>query len=112
MAARHVVLGDVGANRRLACDGTWIDALDGVDARVIRETREGSGVSRPPENESAVGGFPSYAAGTACSDADRDGLPDAWEQRFFACDTCAEPGLIGRDGYLLMEHYLNGTGPL
>ena len=109
--AYAAVLDDVGADERLKCDGTWIPALDAVDSRVISETRNGSGVSRPPENELEVGGYPSYATGVPCEDADRDGLPDAWEQRFFQCETCADRAAVGRKGYLVIEHYLNGTKP-
>jgi hypothetical protein len=58
-----------------------------------------------------VGGYPSYATGVPCQDADRDGLPDAWEQRFFQCETCADRAAVGRKGYLVIEHYLNGTKP-
>lgn len=109
--AYGAVLEDAGANEKLRCDGSWAPALDSVDRRVLAETRNGSGVSHPPENEDEVGGYPDYATGTPCDDADRDGLPDEYEERFFECETCAEPGAIRRDGYLAMEHYLNGTTP-
>lgn len=109
--AYQSVLAGLGADERLTCDGRWTAAMDRVDQRVLAEVRSGSGVSQPPENEDAVGGYPTYAAGTACADSDRDGLPDAWEDRFFDCETCAEPGAIRRDGYLAIEHYLNGTTP-
>lgn len=109
--AYEVVLNDVGANARLTCDGRWETAVDPVDRRIISETRQGSGVTSPPENEMQVGGIPSYAAGTPCPDSDEDGLPDAWERRFLNCDTCASPTDSGRGGYLLIEHYVNGTTP-
>jgi hypothetical protein len=38
-------------------------------------------------------------------------LPDAWELRFFASKTGALPGAFGKNGYLLIEHYVNGTDP-
>jgi hypothetical protein len=104
-------LDDVGANARLSCDGRWVSAIDPVDARVIAEIRAGTGTSEPPSNENAVGGWPSYSSGTPCADSDGDGLPDEWEKRYFGCTTCADPAAVGRDGYLVMEHYLNGTDP-
>jgi pectate lyase len=109
--AFDAVLNSVGANAGLTCDGQWTDRQDVVDARVISETRNGTGPSTPPADEGAAGGYPSYAAGTVCKDSDGDGLPDAWETRFFGCATCATPDAVGRDGYLVMEHYLNGTTP-
>lgn len=109
--AYHAVLDDVGANARLSCEGVWESALDPVDERIISEARSGTGPSKPPVDESSAGAWPTYARGTPCKDADGDGLPDAWEERFFGCVTCADPGSVSRDGYLVIEHYLNGTSP-
>jgi hypothetical protein len=107
------VLADVGANARIDCDGSWVVGTDSVDARIVDDARDGTGAADPPidENEPAIGGYPAYATGQPCPDSDADGLPDAWEQRFFGCDECAEPGDSGRAGYLLIEHYVNGTAP-
>lgn len=106
--AYDLVLGDVGASARLTCDGNWVAAVDAVDARIISDTKGGRGPSSAPE---AAGSSPVYTPGAPCPDTDGDGLPDAWEERFFQCTTCAAPGDIGRDGYLRIEHYLNGTRP-
>jgi hypothetical protein len=110
-AAYDAVLSSAGANAGLTCDGKWTDRQDPVDARIIAETRNGTGPFVPPINEAAAGGYPSYSTGSPCRDSDGDGLPDAWEERHFGCATCASPGATGRDGYLVMEHYLNGTTP-
>jgi hypothetical protein len=109
--AYQTVLADVGANQRLECDGTWVDATDAVDRRVIEETRSGTGVSAPLDAETQVGGLPVYREGNRCDDEDIDGLPDKWEDLHFDCKTCADRSAVGADGYLLMEHYLNGTVP-
>jgi hypothetical protein len=109
--AYDAVVADVGANARLTCDGRWSTALDPVDSRVIAETQSGSGVSSPPLSEAEVGGYPVYDPGSACPDADADGLPDAWEQRHYGCTACADPAALESDGYRLIEHYLNGTNP-
>jgi hypothetical protein len=111
VAAFERVLENVGANARLTCDGSWVPAVDPVDARIIAEVRNGTGPSRPPRNERVAGGWPDYAEGVPCTDTDGDGLPDAWEARFFGCATCADPAAVGRGGYLVIEHYLNGTDP-
>ena len=105
------VLADVGANKRLACDGGWTQAQDAVDARIINQVQTNSGPSVLYANVDEAGGWPAIAAGTPCSDADSDGLPDAWEERFFGCATCANPAAATSSGYLVIEHYLNGTNP-
>ena len=59
-----------------------------------------------------MGGYPAIDPGSPCPDADRDGLPDAWEQRYFSSPTAAN---ISDDpdgeGYTNIEEYLNGTDP-
>jgi pectate lyase len=107
-AAYDLVLNDVGANARVTCSGMWEVAVDAIDARVIRETRRGSGPSLPPES---AGPWTGYDVGEPCVDSDGDGLPDAWEEQFFGCPTCASPAEQAPDGYLLIEHYVNGTNP-
>jgi hypothetical protein len=109
--AYNSVLADVGANKRLTCDGGWVAAQDAVDARIINQVQTNTGPSIMPENVNEAGGWPAIAAGTSCPDADNDGLPDAWEERFFSCQTCANPGAGTASGYLVIEHYLNGTDP-
>jgi pectate lyase len=115
IAAAPAVLGSVldnaGAKARLACDGSWVAARDPVDSRVIRNAADRTGPTSAPANVSEAGGWPTYRVGNACVDTDGDGLPDAWEQRFFGCATCADPQAVGRNGYLVIEHYLNGTTP-
>lgn len=50
---------------------------DAIDARIVNDVRNGSGklINSPDE----VGGYPTLAPGTAPTDTDRDGMPDAWE---------------------------------
>jgi hypothetical protein len=109
--AFHRVLQNVGANARITCDGQWVPALDAVDSRVVSDVRFGVGPDAPVPNENAVGGWPEYQPGTPCTDSDGDGLPDAWETAHFGCATCGDPSARGRDGYLVIEHFLNGTAP-
>jgi pectate lyase len=106
--AYAAVLRDAGANAALACDGEWVSARDSVDARVVSEVKDRTGISNPLSSAESLS---SYRAGSPCADVDGDGLPDAWEVRFFGCATCANPAAVGRGGYLVIEHYLNGTDP-
>lgn len=102
------VLRNAGANAALTCEGEWVPARDAIDARVLAEVDNRQGVDTPRESAESLSG---YRTGTPCPDEDSDGLPDAWESRFFGCASCADPASIGLDGYLLIEHYLNGTDP-
>jgi hypothetical protein len=108
-----VVEGDVGANRTLDCQGNWVDNRDEVDQRLLREAREGGGVSKPPASEQEVGGFPDLAPGKACADSDGDGMPDEFEGRYGLSATDASDAAFDSDGdgYVNLEEYLNGTRP-
>jgi hypothetical protein len=111
-AAFESVLGDVGASARLDCDGNWIPAHDPIDLRILTDVLAGTGYSEaPPESPDEAGGWPIMSEGQRCQDSDSDGLPDQWEARFTPCPTCADPAAAGRDGYLWIEHYLNGSDP-
>jgi pectate lyase len=111
--ARQWVLDHAGASRRLDCSGNWVWNRDEVDERIVGYVRAGLGPESTYQKsvEEIHGRWPRMAPGTPCPDTDADGLPDAWEERFFGCATCADPADVGRDGYLVIEHYLNGTNP-
>lgn len=108
--AYSAVLREAGANGRIACDGTWVSARDRVDARIVAEVIDGTGIAYPPPKESPED-LSWVQKGVPCEDADGDGLSDEWEARFFGCATCADPETVGSEGYLLIEHYVNGTDP-
>ncbi len=101
------ILAEVGASKRLACDGTWESNRDAVDARIVEgyPTR-GSYPGR--ETDPGYGGFPSLAAGAPCPDADDDGIPDAFETARCGAASCLDPKEVGTDGYTWLERYLNG----
>jgi pectate lyase len=111
--ARQWVLDNAGASRRLDCAGSWVWSRDEVDERIVGYVRSGRGPESTFQSsvEEIHGGWPRMDPGTPCRDMDGDGLPDAWEERYVGCVTCADPAAVGRNGYLVMEHYLNGTDP-
>jgi pectate lyase len=110
--AFEAVLGDVGANAKLDCDGVWVPNQDPVDARLIASVLQGTGwQDSPPLSLSEAGAWPIVDPGIPCPDLDGDGLPDAWETRYFGCPTCADASAPASEGYLVIEHYLNGTTP-
>ena len=109
------VLADVGCN---------VPALDEHDARVIRETRDGtttyqgsvSGLPGLPDTQDDVGGWDEYPEEhrPADWDADGDGLPAAWE-REHGLNPDSPPGDFtdanadaDGDGWTNLEEYLNG----
>ncbi len=125
--------GDVGATKKLDCDGTWIPNVNSQDQRILAEARSGDrnvgtlGIRCAPGNVNeagvcggaAPGGYPTLATGPACAMTATDGIPDAFKARYTGpCPgpTCLAAGtnyhnVIGADGYTILEHYLNGTAP-
>jgi pectate lyase len=104
------ILPTVGNALRLDCDAKWVMRRDSVDQRILREYKQGT-----------EGDFYSYAdfehqipwiaAGTACDDADHDGIPDAWEKAHgLNPSDPADAQKLNADGYTNLEHYLNGSG--
>jgi hypothetical protein len=89
----------------LARAGAW--PRDAADARAIADVRNRGGmlISSP----SQVGGWPDLAPGAPPSDADRDGMPDAWElARGLGPSNPADRNADrDGDGYTNLEEYLN-----
>jgi pectate lyase len=123
--ARTAPYDGVGASRRLDCAGRWADAQDSVDSRIVRAVANGtnlygsydySSLQASPQSQVDLGGWPALAAGTACADANNNGLPDLWESHWagaFALGTVLDPNALNfGDGYTNLEHYLSGLNPL
>lgn len=110
-AVKTDILSDVGASSGLTCDGRWIPRYDAVDLRVLNDVRNGTGPAEPPENESAVGGFPTLSSGPTCEDRDGDGMPDEFERRFgFDPDDPRDAAFDSDgDGYFNVEEYVNAS---
>lgn len=85
---------------------------DSADARVLATFASGTGgfVNHPDD----VGGWPTLEAGTPPADADHDGMPDSFEERFGlnASDPADGSADTDADGYTNLEEFLNGTLPL
>jgi hypothetical protein len=122
--ARAAPYDGVGASRKLDCSGNWADAQDPVDSRIVNAVANGanlygsydySSLTASPQSQADLGGWPILAAGTACADANNNGLPDVWESYWagrFGLGTTLDPsGLNFGDGYTNLEHYIDGISP-
>ena len=119
--AYNKIVNDAGANRQVGgADGTIVAIRDSVDQRIINNLATRTGTFVNGVNANGVGGFPSISwptliAGTAATDNDNDGLPDAWENLYFGNTSRGaatdSKGDLDADGYTDLEEYLNGTNP-
>ncbi len=91
----------------LAGTGATRPARDAVDDRIISEVRARAG--RIIDTPGDVGGYPDLSAGVAPTDADHDGMPDAWEQShgLNAGDPADAHADADGDGYTNLEEYLH-----
>jgi hypothetical protein len=90
----------------LANAGMRVPMLDDVDRRIVNDVEDQTG--RIIDHPNDVGGYPHIASGTPPPDADRDGMPDAWEIAHgldpFSDDSAADRD---GDGYTNIEEYVN-----
>jgi hypothetical protein len=115
------VLRDVGANLQVATTtGDFQTLRDSVDQRIIDNVTSRTGSFFNGIEYDNASGFPAISwpelqQGEATIDEDEDGMPDAWEQRYFGQTGRGSPeessGDYDRDGYTDVEEYLNGTNP-
>lgn len=105
--------------------GAILPRRDLVDNRIVNETKTGTatyegaayasvtgtGISHPSgiiDSPANVGGIPSYGSNTAYADADKDGMPDAYETAKGLNPANASDGnLVASNGYTNLENYLN-----
>lgn len=93
--------------------GATLPARDAVDLRIVRAVRDGKGAiiekeTNLPEHER----WPDYRSLPPPPDADKDGLPDAWELQFSLDPKDArDSARVTAGGYANIEHYLNNTSP-
>lgn len=115
-AVHEDMLTNAGASWRITCDGSRQYRRSAIDAGIIAEIRAGTGPTAPTDltgarspTQSPV--VPIPAPGTPCPDQDGDGLPDAFEVRYGGNATSMQAGAMTPSGYLVIEHYVNGTTP-
>jgi len=100
--ARKSVLQSAGATLR---------RRDAVDARVVKDVKDGTGkaINSPRD----VGGWPAYRSASPPPDSDHDGMPDAWEAKhgLNPRDPYDGPKDKDGDGYTNVEEFLNATSP-
>jgi len=112
LQAYEQVLTGAGANMGLNCDGTFFMRRDAIDTRIIDDVRNGTGkiINDPAE----VGGWLKISGAAPCEDADHDGMPDLWEQKygFDPADLLDASKDADGDGYTNIEEFLNGMNPL
>lgn len=90
---------------------------DAVDARVVREAREGSYTYQGSlgstngliDSQKDVGGWPTYNSTAALADSDKDGMPDAWEEATLKANGWESYGIqkLRPNGYNLSARYSN-----
>ena len=95
------VLRSAGASRR----------RDAADERLVRGVRDRT--HKMIDSEREVGGWPVLGSEPAPADADRDGMPDAWElaHGLNPADPADRNTDRDADGYTNLEEYLNSLCP-
>lgn len=90
----------------LAGAGATIPKRDSYDAKIINDTKNGTG--RSINNEDEVAGWPELNSAEAPKDTDRDGMPDEYEDRNGLDKNNAGDGkAFASNGYTNLENYLN-----
>jgi hypothetical protein len=105
--------------------GATLPHRDGIDTRIIDETRTGTatyegaayaavnstGISHPSgiiDTQNDVGGLPTYSSTTAPIDTDKDGMPDSWETaNGLNPNDANDRNTVSSNGYTALENYLN-----
>ncbi|RPI30719.1 MAG: DNRLRE domain-containing protein [Chloroflexota bacterium] len=118
-AAYDKVVADAGANRQVGgANGSFVTRRDSADTRTINNLLNRTGTFYNGVSFGGVGGFPAIswptlASGTPATDADNDGMADAWEVTYFGNtsrgSSANSSSDLDADGYTDLEEYLNGT---
>jgi hypothetical protein len=95
--AFELVFSDAGATR---------PKRDSVDARIVSNTRAGTG--KIINDEMEVGGWPAYASGEPPVHGSTDGIPDEWKKTHgLPLNGPNMANTVNADGYTMLEVYLN-----
>jgi hypothetical protein len=96
--AVDIVLGGVGASL----------SRDSVDSQLVAQVRSFGTEGALISDEDSMGGPGDIAGGTALTDSDGDGIPDAWEKANGLNPNDASDGMaIASNGYANLENYVN-----
>ena len=95
--------------------GAILPKRDGVDERVINETKTGTATGKGVfgkvgiiDSPLVVGGWSTYKTIAAPIDTDEDGMPDEWETKNgLNVNDANDRNKIGADGFTMLEKYLN-----
>ena len=95
--------------------GAILPKRDGVDERIINETKTGTAIGKGVFGKPgiidlpiAVGGWPEYKSLPAPIDTDGDGMPDEWEKKNgLNVNDASDRNKLGKNGYTMLEIYLN-----
>ncbi|MAX27751.1 MAG: hypothetical protein CMJ19_24925 [Phycisphaeraceae bacterium] len=99
--------GEVALLNVLTSAGALAPARDTTDNRIVDEVIYGTGSII--DSPSDVGGYPTYALGTAPTDTDNDGMADDWEaNRGLNVGTNDSAGYDLDNNYTNIEVYING----
>jgi len=92
----------------LANVGARLPTRDSIDTRIMNDVVNGTGTVGQDQNR-----WPTLANGTAPTDTDHDGMPDAWEtaQGLNPNDAIDRNGDKNNNGYTNVEDYLNSLAP-
>ena len=80
---------------------------DRVDDYVVNEVRSHGTLGAFIYNEAEMGGIGSVGSGLKPADTDNDGMPNWWEAAAGTNPAVADATILGADGYLAIERYLN-----
>ena len=109
------IIDDVGCNRRLTGDGSWVKNVDAIDQAILNDVVNGTGPGQESEmdHHDDFGGYPAINPGTPYEDSDHDGMPDIWERNNHYNPQNPYDGAEDSDGdgYTNLEEFLNGTKP-
>jgi pectate lyase len=90
----------------LESGGATLPKRDAVDKRIVTAIKNRTGKIIKSQND--VGGWPELTSLPAPIDSDKDGMPDKWEKKNkLNPDNPDDGNKIGKDGYTMLEEYLN-----
>tara|TARA_R110000868_G_scaffold83515_4_gene235690 strand:- start:4205 stop:5545 length:1341 start_codon:yes stop_codon:yes gene_type:complete len=96
----------IAYQRVLKEGGAILPKRDAVDSRIVNNVKNRTG--KIIASQDTVGGWPELKSTPPPTDSDKDGMPDAWEKKNKLNPIDAsDRNLIGKDGYTMLEIYLN-----